>query len=168
MKTLNQFFIGLVAVMAVAALSVSCDDDGGPSVCQPEDYTGTWVGKYGILGGLITLPDNDTLIITFSGNTASLSSKLLGGETFMADYNPTTGEITIADLEFSSIDFGDESFTDVSVSSGEVVLRSECSKLFLSLEGLFVGDGTVDLPDPLTYPIGPTNLVTANAGFSKI
>jgi hypothetical protein len=165
MKKLSQLFMALLAMTMITGILVSCGGDG-TDPCTETDYEGTWVGKYKI-AGLIPLPNNDTVMVTINGTTATITSQLLGGQSFTAVFDAATGEITIENLTIPVLNFGDESFTDISVGSGSIVLIADCSKLFMTLNQVSVAGGTVNLPSPLTYPLGPTELETTGTGFAK-
>jgi hypothetical protein len=149
----------LVLLMTLSGLNSCGEKDLG---CQAPDFEGEYVGKYWLLG-LIPLTNNDTATITVSGNTLTMSSSILNA-TFPATFDPLTNQATVTDLFFDEFVIGGDTLFDISVERGVVELDNSCQDLYISLEGVTVLSGTVNLPSELglEYPLENVNMNSKN------
>jgi hypothetical protein len=161
---MKRFSISIAVILAfLVALSGlnSCgEEDLG---CQATDFAGEFVGKYWLLG-LLPLDNNDTASITVSGNTLTITSSILG-ETFTAEYDPLTNSANVSNLNFDEFVIGNDTLFDISVVSGVIELDNSCENLYLTLSGVEVADGTINLPPIINggnYPIRDVNMNTKN------
>ncbi|MEZ5008700.1 MAG: hypothetical protein R2728_03745 [Chitinophagales bacterium] len=157
MKKLNLSLLMLLALVFSTTFLTSCGEDDG---CTQEDYVDTFVGKY-FLFNFIELTNNDTAVVTIDGNSLSIESALLGN-TFLANYNSSTNTGEVSNLSFPQFIIGGDTLFDISVESGSVELDNNCNRLYISLQNVTVLSGTVNLPDPLSYPIRNASMETKN------
>lgn len=148
MRKLNFFLLSaLILGLAMTSLT-SCGDDE-PCTDTALDFEGTWVGSYKVF--IIPIGENDTLRVTSSGNTVTMTSRLLGGTTFDAEYDPITGQVLLDSIEFPFFVFEEDTFYGIKVRNGKASLTNDCKTMFLNLTGVSVDSGTINLPDGLEY-----------------
>ncbi|MCB0501660.1 MAG: hypothetical protein KDD32_03190 [Bacteroidetes bacterium] len=159
MKKLNYNLFMVLALVFSVTLITSCGEDG----CTQEDFVDTFVGKYR-LAGLFELTNNDTAIITSNGSTLAIQSALLG-TTFNAQFDESTRTGLVSNLTFAQFVIGGDTLFDISVQSGVVELDNSCDRLYVTLSGVSVASGTVDLPDFLHTPSKPDGYPLENVGM---
>jgi hypothetical protein len=150
-------------LIAISGLN-SCDDEPVDDGCQLAEFDGTFIGKYWLLN-LIELTNNDTAIITTSGSTVTITSALLG-TSFTAEFDETTHKATVSNESFPQFIIGGDTLFDISVQSGTVQLDNNCNHLFISLSGVSVGSGTVELPESFHTPQKPDGYPLENASMN--
>ncbi|MCP4121683.1 MAG: hypothetical protein GY751_08000 [Bacteroidetes bacterium] len=149
MRKLNFILISIITLSLMMTIFSSCGADDDECTDTAMDYNGTWVGRYKIF--IIPIDENDTLVVTSSGNSVTLKSSLLGGSEFEAEYDPITGQIMIDTVKFDEFYFGNDTFFDITVSQGRASLTGDCETMFLNLTGVSVESGTVNLPSDFDY-----------------
>jgi len=149
MRKLNFLLISIITLSVMMTMLSSCGADDTECTETAMDYNGTWVGRYKIF--IIPINENDTLVITSSGNNVTLKSSLLGDTEFDAEYDPITGQILIEDVSFPEFYFEDDTFFNITVSQGRASLTGDCETMFLNLTGVSVESGTVNLPGDFDY-----------------
>ena len=159
MKKLNIYFLALLALSTIMVGITSCGEDD-PCTGTALDYEGTFIGRY-LIASLIEINNDDTITVTVNGNTVTLTSSLLS-ETFETTYDPATGRLTIDALTIAELPFDGDTLRDITVTSGRASLNGKCDVMFLTLNNVTVNDGTIDLPSPLSYPLGPVQITTSS------
>ncbi len=152
-------FLSLLFAFTVLFLTTSCGDDGQTIVNPLLKFEGTYVGTHS-LNGLVPFPDKDTVKIEVdtTTNIATLRSALLENVPFEADYNSSNDKLIVTDLEFETLVFGDQIFYGLGVNSGNVDLNNDESELFITLNGISIDSGDVNLSAiGLDYPITPAD-----------
>ncbi|MCO5249024.1 MAG: hypothetical protein M9887_08765 [Chitinophagales bacterium] len=145
-------FLALGVVFATAC-SKDKDDDGGSKTSA---FAGTYYGSHDIAGlGLIVVPDTVTVTDNGDGTLTFASQKL--GMSFGATVSGTTA--TIEDFDSEGIQVGADEFYGISVKSGTARLNG--NKMSITLNGVTVQDGTVDISVIGGYPLKNIQIKTA-------